>query len=260
MELYHYGIKGQKWGTRRWQNLDGSLTSAGRIRYGRGGKGRSTGSIYNPYTSSNAHSVNYGKIVDVASNYADNYTPKGYTGRRRSDSIQTKTQDMYRRQYEQSGQKGREYSIGNYLSTDKRRAANDLMISAVTTGKINQIKRPSDSNKNGDTSGLTKQNGNPSKNEQERTRYITERAETLAAAEQWAKQSLLSLARREGYDVANVDPDSLIKHHGTNSYINFVQSVNNMIERMGLGDATIRGFTILDSMGIRNEDKRLYRG
>lgn len=32
-ELYHYGIKGQKWGTRRWQNLDGSLTSAGRIRY-----------------------------------------------------------------------------------------------------------------------------------------------------------------------------------------------------------------------------------
>ena len=28
--LYHYGIKGQKWGARRYQNLDGSLTSAGR--------------------------------------------------------------------------------------------------------------------------------------------------------------------------------------------------------------------------------------
>ena len=23
-ELYHYGIKGQKWGVRRWQNPDGS--------------------------------------------------------------------------------------------------------------------------------------------------------------------------------------------------------------------------------------------
>lgn len=29
----HHGIKGQKWGIRRWQNLDGSLTEAGRKRY-----------------------------------------------------------------------------------------------------------------------------------------------------------------------------------------------------------------------------------
>lgn len=33
-ELYHYGIKGQKWGMRRWQNEDGTLTEAGRQRYG----------------------------------------------------------------------------------------------------------------------------------------------------------------------------------------------------------------------------------
>lgn len=33
-ELYHHGIKGQKHGVRRWQNKDGSLTPAGRIRYG----------------------------------------------------------------------------------------------------------------------------------------------------------------------------------------------------------------------------------
>lgn len=32
-ELYHYGIKGQKWGERRFQNEDGSLTSAGEQRY-----------------------------------------------------------------------------------------------------------------------------------------------------------------------------------------------------------------------------------
>ena len=31
--LMHYGAKGQKWGVRRWQNYDGSLTSAGRQRY-----------------------------------------------------------------------------------------------------------------------------------------------------------------------------------------------------------------------------------
>jgi len=33
-EIYHYGIKGQVWGRRRYQNPDGSLTEEGRRRYG----------------------------------------------------------------------------------------------------------------------------------------------------------------------------------------------------------------------------------
>ena len=32
-ELYHHGIKGMKWGVRRFQNKDGSLTNAGKKRY-----------------------------------------------------------------------------------------------------------------------------------------------------------------------------------------------------------------------------------
>lgn len=31
--LVHWGIKGQKWGIRRYQNKDGSLTPAGKKRY-----------------------------------------------------------------------------------------------------------------------------------------------------------------------------------------------------------------------------------
>ena len=33
-ELRHHGIKGQKWGIRRFQNKDGSLTADGKKRYG----------------------------------------------------------------------------------------------------------------------------------------------------------------------------------------------------------------------------------
>ena len=33
-ELYHHGVKGQKWGIRRYQNADGTLTAEGRKRYG----------------------------------------------------------------------------------------------------------------------------------------------------------------------------------------------------------------------------------
>lgn len=32
-ELYHHGIHGQKWGVRRYQNSDGTLTPEGRERY-----------------------------------------------------------------------------------------------------------------------------------------------------------------------------------------------------------------------------------
>lgn len=34
-ELYHWGIKDMKWGVRRYQNKDGSLTDAGKKRYDR---------------------------------------------------------------------------------------------------------------------------------------------------------------------------------------------------------------------------------
>lgn len=37
--LYHHGVKGMKWGVRRYQNKDGSLTPKGKKRYGLGDDG-----------------------------------------------------------------------------------------------------------------------------------------------------------------------------------------------------------------------------
>lgn len=62
-ELYHHGIKGQKWGTRHYQNEDGSLTPAGRERYGRALKERLLTHPSKSYTSSTTRKLRdaYGK-------------------------------------------------------------------------------------------------------------------------------------------------------------------------------------------------------
>lgn len=59
-ELYHWGIKGQKWGVRNYQNADGSLTSAGRLRYGVGSAVR--GGVFNSSNSLSKRAKRLGKF------------------------------------------------------------------------------------------------------------------------------------------------------------------------------------------------------
>lgn len=84
-ELFHYGIKGQKWGVRRFQNPDGSLTAAGQQRYGvqgeraaekalRKGASSETASAYGKAVSK--RNAQFGK-ANSSRNYVDEYKQLG---------------------------------------------------------------------------------------------------------------------------------------------------------------------------------------
>lgn len=61
-ELYHHGVKGQRWGVRRYQNADGSLTAAGKAQYSVSSNGRVK------YSTGKSKGVHKGKKITPPSN------------------------------------------------------------------------------------------------------------------------------------------------------------------------------------------------
>ncbi len=66
--LQHFGILGMRWGVRRYQNPDGSLTPAGRRRYDVGDPNSDTG------TQTKTSSIDSQRAVQLRSKGLDNLT------------------------------------------------------------------------------------------------------------------------------------------------------------------------------------------
>lgn len=69
-QLYHHGIKGQKWGVRRFQTKDGSWTPAGRKRYSEGSVGAAKENMKTKKAAMKTANKEYSKSFDKAYNRA----------------------------------------------------------------------------------------------------------------------------------------------------------------------------------------------
>lgn len=77
--LVHHGVKGQKWGVRRYQYVDGSLTPAGKKRYSSGQNGSRSNGFSMTMSMKTKELVNTARTQITGKQYVDGYLKSGTT-------------------------------------------------------------------------------------------------------------------------------------------------------------------------------------
>ena len=128
-ELYHHGIKGQRWGVRRYQNKDGTLTPAG--------KKRNKSETRREYESAKEQYRTAKKEYKRAALKAD-------TGRHQAYSLSKKKREANSERWDEAFEKGqkygqarKEYKNAKSLQEQKRKAALDEVRKEMNTSLYN---------------------------------------------------------------------------------------------------------------------------
>lgn len=79
MELYHYGVKGQKWGVRRYQYVDGTYTPAGKKRRNSDSQSEAAQRISRMMNSKVKDVANTARTQITGKQYVDGYLKQGTT-------------------------------------------------------------------------------------------------------------------------------------------------------------------------------------